>query len=107
MEGIKKFFSFLMFIVALVVGFTLVSLTVPFEFMTKYVGEEWFLELTEYVVEWGITALVVLGLSRMLAVNNKGAVVITIILYVVLSALIVMSLHYPEKLAELLDKIGL
>ncbi len=107
MEFIKKFLGLLTLIVALVLGFYLVSIAAPFDFMNNYIFEDWFLKLGEYVSEWGISVLVVLGMSRMLAVNNKIAIFISIIVYVLLSVLVIMSLHYPDQLANILSKVGI
>jgi len=107
MEQFKKFLGFIMLVVALLLGFVMVSLRTPFEFMENYVTKKWFLDLAEFVLEWGITALIVLGLSRMLAINNQGMVALTLILFIVFSVVIVMTLHYPEKFMDMLSKIGL
>lgn len=107
MEFIKKFLGFVLLLVALAMGFFLVSVAAPLEVMTKYIAEDWFVKFGEYALEWGFTALIVLGLSRMLAINNKVACVITFLLWVLLSAFVVMTLHFPEELAELLAKVGL
>ena len=107
MDFIKKCLGFVMLIVALVVGFYYVSIAAPFEFMEKYIVEDWFIKLGNFVLEWGVTLLIVLGLSRMLAINNNVAIFITLILYVLLSAVVIMSLHYPDQLADLLSKIGI
>lgn len=107
MATFKNLLGLLLLAVAAVVGFYLVSLAQPFEFMKNYIGDEWFLKLGEYVTEWGMTALIVLGLSRMLAINNNLAICITLTLYLVLSVIVVMTFHYPQDLAEILSKLGL
>ena len=91
----------------LIVNIPLFSIAAPLEVMTKYIAEDWFVKFGEYALEWGFTALIVLGLSRMLAINNKVACVITFLLWVLLSAFVVMTLHFPEELADLLAKVGL
>ena len=105
MDYIKKCLGLGMLVVALLVGFYYVSVAVPFEFMSKYITEGWFIKLGNFVQEWGITLLVILGLSRMLAINNNVAIFITLALYVLLAALVIMTRHYPDQLAELLGKI--
>ena len=110
MEFIKKFLGFVMLLVAVVVGFCLVmtsTAAVGVEFAGKIVAEEWFLNLLEHVMKWGLTVLIVLGLSRMLAINNKVACFITFVLWALLSAVVVLSLNFPEEYVELLTKIGL
>ena len=107
MEFIKKFLGFVLLLVALAMAFYLVSMAAPLEIMAKYVTEGWFVKFGEYASEWGVTALVVLGLSRMLAINNKVACVITFLLWVLLSVVVVMALHYPTELVDLLAKVGL
>lgn len=110
MEFIKKFLGFVMLLVSVVVGFCFVMIAtagVGVEFAVKLVSEEWFLKLFEHVTKWGVTVLLVLGLSRMLAINNKVACFITFVLWALLSAVIVLSLNFPEEYADLLNKIGL
>lgn len=107
MAALKNFLGLVLLGVAAVVGFYLVSVAQPFEFMKGYVTDEWFLKLGEYVTEWGTTALIVLGLSRMLAINNNLAICITLVLYLVLSVVVVMTFHYPQDLAEILSKLGI
>ena len=48
MDFIKKCLGFVMLIVALVVGFYYVSIAAPFEFMEKYIVEDWFIKLGNF-----------------------------------------------------------
>jgi hypothetical protein len=109
MEFIKKFLGFVLLLVALGLAFVNVAnLTAPHvEFFAKMVQEEWFLKVLEYALEWGMTAIVVLGLSRMLAINNKVAMFLTFVLWVALSAVVVLALNFNAEYVELLTKIGL
>lgn len=109
MEFIKKFLGFVLFLVALGLAFINVALISAehVEFFAKMVQEEWFLKVLEYAVEWGTTAIIVLGLSRMLAINNKVAMFLTFLLWLALSAVVVLAINFNAEYVELLNKIGL